>query len=406
MAQATIRIPLLPESMLGRNLQYAFLSMADPARTVVYYERGYAEIYRDEFLEAVATSVEAIASSLAMHDRQVECRRLEGIDCCNLHPGPKLYTSGTSDSKILASAGLDECMARTRKGGETLGWTQAAISYAVKVLRRGGPLGGGGYQLPMLAKATVFSKLRAPGTSLEAKRLTIDKDVLGSILLGGALAFLGRHNFSSRGQDYAEVFLIPGSVSERYKILREILSLNGLRGNIAARASRIVSNTGASLELSFSLAMATLLHEAGEVARNLGGMPASDARIYTVAAGRRPMVRSGLSISDLYYKAYSKTTVYMLYRLAVEKAGGRGEQAGSHINVARTCIETLFLQASEPCTTSFALDCARLLVGLANATTASSPLPPSIREPAVKLATALERDLSRMKSRCVRVEAV
>ncbi|MEB3787975.1 MAG: hypothetical protein GSR78_04375 [Desulfurococcales archaeon] len=405
MAQEVFRLNLLPEEAFGRRLQYAFLSMAyegsADARVRVYYDRGYADFDSVEgYVRVVREALSRIVSSLKRENRSgCPVPPVGGVDCCMLDRGPSLYTSGASDLKLLREAGFTRCPYITAKGEESVSWVHAAVSYALRVMEEG-PLGGRAeHGIPGLAKVTVFSSVRGSGVRREAKNIRVDLDALGTVLLGGALAYLGSHRMSESGGDRLEFLLVPDRPGFEYKVFRDIASADGLGGNLAARAAMLVSGLGVGVEQALSVSLAILLNKHRDMLRGVGveDRVVGSARLYTVSSGQRPMLRGGLPLSTVVYKAYSWS---LLGRLAEAASYARrirgGDKARAFSSALAECMNDMFLQASAPCHTSFLADCARLLSQVSH----DEGLPSEARERAAGLLEAVSRDYESLTGGC------
>jgi len=364
------RIRLLPQAYMGRRMQYALLSLSpladDPDRLSYTLLSGEAKLSRAELTTLVTQAIGFIANSLRAAQRNCRGSTLAGIDCCSISGGPTLYTSGANDRKILERAGLVDChvVKEAKKGrtGQIIGWTHAAISYAVKVLQSEVDGERREYDLPMLAKASLFSRSRGYTGSWETKNYKATLHELGTTLLGGAIAYLGRQRVSEGGDrgGSIEFYLLPDRPSEEYRALASLASMGSLGGNLAARAARL-ARTGVSLEAAISLSFAVM---AGMYSSKLSGLNpalvAGSARIYMVGTGQRPMIRGGIPISPAFYTTYTSPTIRRLYNIATN--------AGNNLkNAAVNCVNKLFLQAQSGPYGDHIIDCARELEGAISA---------------------------------------
>ncbi len=411
MAQDVLRLELLPEEAFGRRLQYAFLSVAYTSpydsRVRMYHDRGYADFNsKEEYVDVVREALSLIVKALR-YDRRSSAGcsvpPVGGIDCCTLDRGPSLYTSGASDLKTLSKAGLTACPYITSQGKQSVSWVHAAVSYAVRVIENGGPIGGSGvYEIPSLAKVTVFSNVRGARVKKEAKTIKAGLDELGTVLLGGALSYLGSHRLSEKGGERLEFLLVPDRPSYEFKVFRNIASTDGISGNLAARAAALVSELGVGVEQAFSLAVAILLGRHQELLRGLGSEDrvVGSARLYTVSSGQRPMLRGGLPLSTIIYRTYSRELLNALNGTVWYARRVRGGKAHEALGSAlRECISGLFLQASAPCHTGFLADCGRLLGQVAF----DDEMPSEARSRASRLLGMVSREYERLARECLRV---
>ncbi len=361
------RIGLLPPAYMGRRMQYALLSLSpiakDPDRLSYTLLSGEARLSTTELKALAMQALGFITASLRANQRNCRGPTLAGVDCCSISGGPTLYTSGSNDKKILENAGLAECHivkeARGRgKPGLTVGWTHAAVSYALKVLEDRVDGGERRYDLPMLAKSSLFSRSRGYTGVWETRNYKVSLHELGTTLLGGAIAYLGRQRVSEGGDrgGSIEFYLLPDRPSGEYRALASLASMGSLGGNLAARAARL-ARTGVSLEAAISLAFAVMVDMYRSKLSGLNpALVAGSARVYMVGTGQRPMIRGGIPISPAFYQAYTSPTIRRLYNIATN-AGGSLKDA------AVNCINKLFLQAQSGPHGDYILDCARTLEG-------------------------------------------
>jgi len=391
-----VRIRLLDPEMLGRRFQYAFLSFAN--RVEVRPDLGEAIFpSEDEYVSTVEAALDAIIRALSWPenakkkskcpDYEIDCDGT--IKCTSLDRGPNLYQAGKkSDRRTLKAAGLTTCKYYTSKCDEGVAWVHAAVSYACMVLSRGGPLGGGArYDIPWLARATLFSKIRSVRGTSEARTKTIDIDTLGTVLLGGALSYLGRHRL---GDSDIEFYVLPDYVSEAYRALREIAALDGITGNLAARVANTVKNLGAGFEQALALATATLASKHEARAQEMGvdvNEALASGKLYTIQSGQRVQVRAGVPLPNALLKAYTPETLKALDWFIDESLKARGD-AKSHVkNAAVTCLNAMFLQAiSSGVGELYIKDCMRVLAALLDQET----LPKKTKEAARNLLRKLE----------------
>ncbi len=391
------RIKLLPTAYMGRRMQYALLSLSplagDMDRLSYTLLSGEARLSQVEFSTLIYQALGFITNSLRATQRGCRGPTLADIDCCSISGGPTLYTSGANDRRILENAGLVDCYivreARRGKSGPVIGWTHAAISYAFKVLQGGVEDGERRYDLPMLAKASLFSRSRGYTGTWETRNYKATLHELGTALLGGAIAYLGRQRLSEGGDrgSSIEFYLLPDRPSNEYKALASLASIGSLGGNLAARAARL-ARAGVSLEAAISLAFAVM---ARMYSNKLSGLnPASvagSARIYMVSTGQRPMIRGGIPISPVLYATYTGQTLKRLYNIA---AGPDSSLKDAAVN----CVNKLFLQAQAGPHGDYIVDCARSLEGALTAQKGRSP--PDLVDEAVRLLESLHQEYSRI----------
>ncbi len=381
MLSMSITIELAPEDSLGRRFQYAFLSYAlglistggvvwDPLSETAEFSTPKV------FVDAVNIARDAIVSFLRLNKKPRGCESVnvpEGIDdCCLIDSGPKSYAAGgvyegtvftkafsTGDNPPLCSVKVP-----TAKGVTTRSeWVHAAISYATLVIQKGGPLRGGKeFELPWLAKATLFGKARETYSSSK-KRVKIDLDTLGTILLGGALSYLGRFRL---GQEGVEFYIIPDSPNKEYATLRNVVAAGGLvqgpSSNIAGISAWVANNFAVSLEVAFSLALAVRIFHANITTSALEqkGVELS-AKIYNIKPQRRPMVTGSVPLSLNIAKAYDLRTIVGLLSFARRILGNKEALQKGAASVVSNCLNALYLQSLSPCWTSYLTECVREL---------------------------------------------
>ncbi|GAB6148793.1 hypothetical protein [Stetteria hydrogenophila] len=346
------KLPLAPAETLGRRFQYALLSLGDPGRVTVDEASGYAVFQSpDDYVEIVNNALGLISSLTVARRVKGECTdTVRGINCCLLHSGPTLYRIGSGDARLLASAGFTACPYTTSAGKKTVAWNHAAVSYADAVLSRGAPLGGQARDLPWLAKATIFGKVRTTGggSDWKKRRAEATLDTLGSILLGGAVSFLWRGRI---GDSTLEAYLTPDSVNTEFGRLRDVMLFKGLQDSTVARAARLVNTYPVSFEVAVSIALAEdLVDNLGSAEQLAYGEAASlerAASLVMVEAQMRPMVRSSTPLSTVVYYTFGRNgrTVKSVMRLAstatryANKVNGLRDAVGG-------CLAAIYLQAA------------------------------------------------------------
>jgi len=363
LAGGVFRLELAPPETLGRRLQYALLSLSEDAEVDPY--AGHAVFpSAGSYVELVEEALEALRPlelQAGAAGRRCDGARVRGFDCCRLHRGPSLYSAGrrgtvggaryAGDYLALAQAGLARCPYTTSQGKQTLAWVHAAVSYADLVLERGAPLGGSASELPWLAKATLFGKLRAPGGGRRPRSGGWGSlDTLGSILLGGSLAFLGSQRLGKQGGS-AEFLLVPDAPHPGYAVLRDLLLAGGVSSSAPVRAARLASDYPVSLEVALAVELAS------ELASRLG--PASEAAylleaarlesaatLVTVSPQQRPLVRGSLPLTTIVYRAFRPGSVRLLLRLARLARGAAAQKALQGLrDLVGGCVNSVFLQA-------------------------------------------------------------
>ncbi|MEB3807082.1 MAG: hypothetical protein GSR73_06170 [Desulfurococcales archaeon] len=388
-----VRVKLLPRSMLGRRFQYAFASLSIE-RVEVRYESDEM-IFPDEtsYVNTVKLALKNILDVYTQSNPLRDCKpsTAHGIDCCRLRGGPKLYGNDYNDIKRM---GLGECPYITTKGKAKYTWTHLAVSYALKVIERKGPLRDPEeFGVPSLAKATLFSKIRGIGAKTETKEIKVDKDAIGTMLLGGSLSFLGSYNVSRRGRDQMEFYLLPDIPGRTYSTILQIASIQDFSNNLAALTTSLLKNLGVSMEAALTLAIAVLLYRNEELVSGIeGGAESlvSGVKLYTVSpSGNRPQLRSGIPLSLALYKTYTKRSIQLVNGLA----HSRSDIVKS---AARECIHDMFLQSVSPCNGSFIVDCGRILA----AVTQERDLNKEILGMASSLLKSLDREYSRILQEC------
>ncbi len=404
MSSSGVEIRLVGPETLGRRFQYAFLSMADTVE--VYPARGVAVFPTvDDYVETVEKALQAVVRGLDWGPSSQGRQGCQGpsfsvgglvIDCCRIDRGPSVYAMGKRiDVEVFRRAGLDKCYysltgGRRRGGGPTIGWAHAAISYALKVLGKGGPLGSKPeYDVPWLAKASLFGKTRSMAGAREAKAIQVDVDSLGTILLGGSLAYLGSHRVTGAGGgETVEFYVIPDYVSDTYRVLREVSVYQGIRDNLASRLARLVSELQVGVEQALALSYGSLLVEQSQLVTGIGaGRLLAAGKLYIVESGRRPQVRDGVPLTDILNRFYGDRLVKHAWWFAREALSARGDVGSYARRAASTCINMLFLQTMTS-SELFLRDCARLLAGLLSL---EPPPPPGLVGAATALLSELER---------------
>jgi len=372
-------LKLAPPETLGRRFQFSLLSV-DPGLASVDIERGIAWFNGEgDYVALVEKALKKIVDYMSTRKAPQACRGgiVGGINCCALDAGPRLYTAGGGDVKLFREAGLTKCVYVTRAGKPNPGgsWTHAAVSYAVEVVNARGPLPSPRrYNLPWLAKATLFSHIRGPPGTTERKLGDVDINTLGSTLLGGSLSFLG--SWVTGGdprRDRIEFFLVSEAVSQAYNTLRDVAVYKGYGRSLAAIASRLAREVPVSLEIAVFLALAVKLAQKLGPVSQLSNYEdpleiSSSSLLVTITPQQRPMVRSAMPLSPLLYYSYRPSTLFEVDSIA-ENVGllqGRGTAQVSGLrDLLGKCISKMYLQASYPQSEHLA-DCIRDLASLAD----------------------------------------
>lgn len=371
------KLPLAPPETLGRRFQYAFLSL-DPLLSKLDPLAGYAIFDKtDDYLELVNKALSAInAIRKPRVRRSGKCVNVQGIDCCSLHEGPTLYATGKEvsiggrtfkgDYRILALAGLNKCPYITAGNKVSFAWIHAAVSYADMVISNGSPLGGRVDDLPWLAKATLFGKMRVTGGGGK-QPITLTLDSLGSILLGGSIAFLLKRRIND---STLEFYLVPDSVHSGFANLRNYMLLHGnIDEGTMAKAVRMASDYPISLEVAISLILAgDLASKYGRASQmsytNIEELEMA-ATIVTVARQKnRPMIVSVIPLSMIIYLSYKPHTILSTIDLATRTKGAK-ELQGFRSLIA-DCINSMYLQAVHKSSSDHLSGCIRGLMTAAD----------------------------------------
>jgi len=376
---SSFKLPLAPPNTLGRRFQYAFLSL-DPGKARLYPSAGYVEFgSTSDYVELVRRTVQRIARLIRAQGRRgsrASCRVISvtdvSIDCCSLDRGPRLYRAGSrgdygllrqlvsaitsassrGDYGLLRSVDLNLCT-RPGKRGEAIAWVHAAISYAVKVLQNNGPLGGKISDLPWLAKATLFSKARlaGPGTQPGLRTAGLTLDSLGTVLLGGAIAYAGAETIGER-RETLEFYIIPDTVAEVYITLRDLMIGTGVLDSTLIRAARLAKTFPVSLEAAASLVLAVSIAERYGSLEQLSSAQLAEveqldksALVVTVTPQQRPLVRSAVPLTTALYFQYNSRTLRLMLKVAQQLAQQvmADRELSGAADVVGVCINTLLL---------------------------------------------------------------
>lgn len=360
MTPSSFKLPLAPPNTLGRRFQYAFLSL-DPDKARLYPSAGYVEFgSTSDYVELVRRTVQRIARLIRAQGRRgsrASCRVISvtdvSIDCCSLDRGPRLYRAGSrGDYGLLRSVDLNLCT-RPGKRGEAIAWVHAAISYAVKVLQNNGPLGGKISDLPWLAKATLFSKARlaGPGTQPGLRTAGLTLDSLGTVLLGGAIAYAGAETIGER-RETLEFYIIPDTVAEVYITLRDLMIGTGVLDSTLIRAARLAKTFPVSLEAAASLVLAVSIAERYGSLEQLSSAQLAEveqldksALVVTVTPQQRPLVRSAVPLTTALYFQYNSRTLRLMLKVAQQLAQQvmADRELSGAADVVGVCINTLLL---------------------------------------------------------------
>ena len=401
MAQASMAsVGLAPPYTLGRFFQYAAVSSMvkaiGSAEVVVDDDYNVVRIRSPLALRRMAEAlVDAVSRDFVRENTlrgRGECRGASlavpdvdaVFDCCSLEGGPRLYSFGKKrDADIILGAGLDECHTIDDRGRKRVTWVGGALSYAKKVLERGGLLGGEASDLPTMAKATLFSRYKVAGGYANAERIPVSVDTLGTVLVGGVLSFLGRPG----GVEY---YLIPSTVVAGFPVVAGILrSARTWRPYLLVRELPVGLEDALSLELSYKVA-------SREVSLAIASGVVSRSRVLAVSSGRRPVVLGSIPLTLLPARVFGAGTLGGLLYLAQLSASQK--QVEGLKDVAAQCLRAAILFSSHPCTDESLIACIRELSRLYSS---STKLPRTIRNTAGKLVSWLAGDMDRALRGCM-----
>ena len=397
MGLSTSPVRLAPPYTLGRALQYAAFSSVIPvggtSDVVVDEDYEVVRVRRPVVFQRLAEAVVEVA--LQYFARRAPSGGCEGatlpfpslgveIDCCRLDTGPRLYSFGKKrDADVLLRAGLDDCYTIGEKGAKRVTWTGGAMSYARRLLERGGPLGGRAEDLPTLAKATLFSRYKTPTGYVNAEKIPVDLDTLGTVLLGGVLAFLGR-------QGATEYYLLPSAPVGGYRLIADLLRIaTSPRPYLIARELPVGLEAALSLELSYRILN-------GEARIDLAGSVISRSRVLVVDAGRRPLVLGSIPLTLLPARVFGASSLDRLLQLAVQSLRAGNGSTGLR-DAAAGCLRAAVAFSSNPCGDETLLACIR---DLARLYSGSDRLPAQARRLVRGLVPSLSRDMDRALGGC------
>ncbi len=331
------KIPIYPETLFGYYLQLTTLGLGERVKPVSRILVIDSEDYVRLVDKAMNRIVRLSRVELGAQDSYTKiCERLRG---------PRLYTAGKSDIKILESAGL--------LGQENRGWCRAAVTYVMKVKENRGPLGGRCSPL-MLHRATVYGKTRG-ATPKDVDRIVASTiDSVGLALIGGLASFLGNVRIRD---DFFEYFLVPDGSQESLENVGSVLEVfHGVTtgaGSLTSRVITLSSPIAGGLSMDSATLFSAIL-QASEAVESVGelmglarGMLFERYILARSSAGSRPQVMwmSPLTISQIVEDINLKGTVDFfrsLYRLASEapKVQGDLREIG---NVIAECVNTSLL---------------------------------------------------------------
>lgn len=346
---ASFSLILAPPETLARRFQYAFLSL-EPDIFEFSIERDKV-IFNDfsdylELIEKALTMIQGLQLSKPIKD----CKStiIQGIDCCKLHRGPSLYRAGkvyrkkgVGDYGLLYSVGLKDCMYKSLKGKDVVAWNHAALSYINEVLTKNAPLKRPVEDLPWLAKATLFSKVRGLGSNAGKKKNIYDLDVLGSVLIGGSLSFLWNQRI---GESRIEFYLITDTINEMFINLRSLIFQKGFEKNMIARTAKIINNIPIAPEIAIALTLASELADKYGSAKQITSfteiveLERAASIMLLTPQQNRPMMRSIIPLTTLIYFSYSDATIKTLIDLSLQTDKDLRDILGK-------CINAMYLQA-------------------------------------------------------------
>jgi hypothetical protein len=390
-ASRPYRLPLAPEYTLGRRFQYALLSLGDPNLYHVDEAQGFVEFpSQQEYVDLVDKALGLIEELYAPKG----C----GDPCALASSGPRLYGNDYNPLRrsFQGLLNLNTCRCG-RRGGKGFAWAELGCCYARRVVELGAPLGGRSEDLPQLARATLFVKGNVRSTGLPRLDRVVGEapaDLVGSVILGGLLSFLGAGVFSGgREAKRVEYYLIPLAAVEEFAELRRIAG-GPAGGGLAREVTGIARGLGASIEQAFLLAVNSRLAEAVELSAQASWRPeelAYSASILMVEPQQRPQVVEGFPLSTSLYRAYTPETLRTLSHLALAPPeGSRG--------ALTACVVGAILLAENPCVADHLLGCLRDLHSLASSLRQAGDA--RAARGLERLAGLLRRDAQRLMERC------
>ncbi|MDM7275199.1 MAG: hypothetical protein P3X22_003640 [Thermoprotei archaeon] len=332
------KIPLYPETLFGYYLQLTALGLGGwtkpVSRVLVIDSEDYVRL------------VENAMNKIAYMSRVELGAQGSYTSICEWLRGPKLYTAGKSDIKILRNAGL--------LGQQDKDWCTATVTYVIKVKQNKGPLGIQCSPL-MLHRATAYGKTRGVVLKDVDKIATSTVDSVGLALIGGLASFLG--NVKVR-DEWLEYLLVPDGSPESLENIDSVLEV--FRGtatrarSLVDRINTLTSLRAGGLSVDFATLFSAILQasEAVESAEGLmgliRGMLFERYILARSSAGARPQVMwmSPLTISQIVENISSKKVVGFLrslYGLASMAPRIRDNFRSEVESVVAECVNTSLL---------------------------------------------------------------
>lgn len=207
----SVEIPLMPKHSLGFYLQLAAVGVGGLKNRLTQDLEALVFKSSREYADAIKGLLVALARAFVGREEVDLCEICEKLREREGKEGPKLYEAGRKDRKILEEAGLV-----SRRCAEGISWCSAALSYAEKVMKVGGPIGGRA-PLVMLARALVYGRLR--DTMAEVGVEDVQVDSLGITLLGGLFSLISTIKVERKT---FELYLLPDGSPESLDIANTV----------------------------------------------------------------------------------------------------------------------------------------------------------------------------------------
>jgi len=242
----SVEIPLMPKHSLGFYLQLAVVGVGGFKNRLTQDLEALVFESPGEYADAVEGLLAALARAFVGQEGVDPCKICEKLRERGGEEGPKLYRAGEKgDTKILEEAGLGFI-----RCAEETSWCSAALSYAEKVKKVRGPIGGRAPAV-MLARALVYGRLR--DTMAEVKEEDIQVDSLGIMLFGGLFSLICTIRVERKT---FELYLLPDGSPESLDIASTVYEAFH-SGELRGRSFSSILTDLVELERGLSIDLAT-----------------------------------------------------------------------------------------------------------------------------------------------------
>lgn len=248
----SVEIPLMPKHSLGFYFQLVTVGVGGFKNRLTQDLEALVFKSSGEYADAVEGLLAALARAFVGQEGVDPCKICEKLREHEGKEGPKLYGAGKNDREIIEGAGLGFI-----KCTEGTSWCSAALSYAEKVRKGRGPIGGR-VPLVMLARALVYGRLR--DTMAEVGVEDVPVDSLGIMLFGGLFSLISTIKVERKT---FELYLLPDGSPESLNIANtvyEAFHSGELRGRSFSSILTDLVRLERELSIDLAIYVATLTY--------------------------------------------------------------------------------------------------------------------------------------------------